>query len=672
MILVRFLTDTGTRLLYPFLPVVAREVGMPLQDAGFLIAVMVATGLLAPLFGPLTDKWGPRRVSLSAQAGFALAALVAAAGGSRHTLLVALGVMGLCRAVLVPALQVELSDRFAYRIRGRALATTEIAWGLAALVGFPLVGGLIAATGTFRTAYLLIGLLGAILLPLPWAVLRQRPERRLEEHFQAEPFRPHAGFWASIAAAFLLLLSFNLLLVAYGAWAEASFGLDPAGLGLLSLTIGLGEVSGAVAAGLWIERCPFLGPAALQPRGRLGDPGSLPGEPRLRNCLQRLRAPGQRTDPLRPRARPYGGPGRLPGGQPGRVAGGPSLAGLCRIRQQRPSGRGGDAPRRRCRTMGDGGWSVRRPISRAAAQANQRRTLLADAALLGIALIWGATFVMVKEAVAQVGVFTFLSVRFALGAVLLAAAVRAGRLRTSRRLLAAGALIGLFLFGGYALQTLGLRWTTASKAGFITGLSVVLVPILSASLLRRLPSRPALAGVAMATLGLGLLTRLDAALLADPRLAFNQGDVLVLGGAVGFALHIVAVGRFAPDHPARPLAAAQVAAVALVSLPLAIGEGFTWPLPAYVWGAAAFTGILATGLAFLVQTAAQRHTSPTHTALLFATEPVFAALFGFLLAAETLAPVQVLGCVLILAGMLAAELPLGLRTRPGESSRGAG
>lgn len=254
VILVRFLTDTGTRLLYPFLPVVAREVGMPLQDAGFLIAVMVATGLLAPLFGPLTDKWGPRRVSLSAQAGFALAALVAAAGGSRHTLLVALGVMGLCRAVLVPALQVELSDRFAYRIRGRALATTEIAWGLAALVGFPLVGGLIAATGTFRTAYLLIGLLGAILLPLPWAVLRQRPERRLEEHFQAEPFRPHAGFWASIAAAFLLLLSFNLLLVAYGAWAEASFGLDPAGLGLLSLTIGLGEVSGAVAAGLWIDR----------------------------------------------------------------------------------------------------------------------------------------------------------------------------------------------------------------------------------------------------------------------------------------------------------------------------------------------------------------------------------------------------------------------------------
>ncbi len=90
-----------------------------------------------------------------------------------------------------------------------------------------------------------------------------------------------------------------------------------------------------------------------------------------------------------------------------------------------------------------------------------------------------------------------------------------------------------------------------------------------------------------------------------------------------------------------------------------------------MWGAAAFTGVLATGLAFLVQTAAQRYTSPTHTALLFATEPVFAALFGFLLAAETLSSVQILGCVLILAGMLAAELPLGLRSRPSPSSHRA-
>lgn len=254
VILVRFLSDTGARLLYPFLPLVAREVGIPLEDAGLLIAAMVTTGLLAPLFGPLTDRWGAHRVSVASQAGFAVAALVAAAGGSRASLLAALGVMGLCRAILVPALQAELSARFAYQVRGRAFATTEMAWGLAALVGFPVVGALIAATGTFRTAYLLIGLLGAILLPLQWAVLRPRPELPAAEQFQAEPFRPHAGLWASLGIAFLLLLSFNIILVAYGAWAEDSFGLDPAGLGLLSLTIGLGEVSGAVAAGLWIDR----------------------------------------------------------------------------------------------------------------------------------------------------------------------------------------------------------------------------------------------------------------------------------------------------------------------------------------------------------------------------------------------------------------------------------
>lgn len=314
---------------------------------------------------------------------------------------------------------------------------------------------------------------------------------------------------------------------------------------------------------------------------------------------------------------------------------------------------------------------MRRPIVRAAAQAKGRRALLADAALLGNALIWGATFVLVKEAVAQVGVFTFLSLRFATGAILLTAAARAGRTGVSRGALAAGALIGLFLFGGYALQTLGLKWTSASKAGFITGLSVVLVPILSSLLLRRTPHRSALFGVAMATLGLALLTQLDAALLAGGEFGLNQGDLLVLVGAVAFALHIVAVGRFAPEHPTRSLAAAQVATVALVSLPLAAGEGTTWPLPAYVWGAAAFTGVLATGLAFLVQTAAQRHASPTHTALLFAMEPVFAALFGILLASETLAPVQILGCGLILAGIVTGELPAALRGRPGESREGA-
>ncbi len=254
VILVRFLSDTGTRLLYPFLPIVAREVGIALEDAGLLIAVMVATGLLAPLFGPLTDRLGAHRVSLASQAGFAAAAFAAALEGSRYTFVVALGVMGICRAVLVPALQAELSDRFAYRIRGRALATTEIAWGLAALVGFPVVGGLIAATGTFRTAYLLIGLLAAIVLPLQWAVLRHRRGLLVQKGILIGPFRPHAGFWSSLLIACLLLLSFNTLLVAYGAWAEESFGLDPAGLGLLSLAIGLGEVSGAAAAGLWIDR----------------------------------------------------------------------------------------------------------------------------------------------------------------------------------------------------------------------------------------------------------------------------------------------------------------------------------------------------------------------------------------------------------------------------------
>lgn len=278
-----------------------------------------------------------------------------------------------------------------------------------------------------------------------------------------------------------------------------------------------------------------------------------------------------------------------------------------------------------------------------------RRQIVAVFSLLLVALIWGATFVMVKEAISQIGVFTFLALRFLLAAFVLALIFWPRLRASSPREFLAGALVGLFLFGGYALQTIGLKYTSVSKTGFITGLSVVIVPLLSTLLLRQKQNLTALVGVLLATTGLGLLTLRG--------LSMAQGDLWVLGGAVAFALQIVALGRFAPQMETGILATIQVATVALLCAPFAWAlEGSPSQVSGQVWFAIFFTGIMATSLAFLVHSKAQRFTSPTHTALIFATEPVFAALFGYLLLQERLGSREILGCALILAGMAVGEI----------------
>ncbi len=287
---------------------------------------------------------------------------------------------------------------------------------------------------------------------------------------------------------------------------------------------------------------------------------------------------------------------------------------------------------------------------------DRRRQLGADLSLLLVTLIWGGTFVMVKDAVSSYPVFAFLAIRFALG---LAALLLIGwrRLRTlTWRSLACGALLGLFLLGGYAFQTLGLQHTTASKAGFITGLNVAIVPLLAALMLRQKPQAGAIIGVLLATIGMALLSLSQA-------LQLGQGDLLVLLCAVSFALHIVGVSAFAPKADPIALTIIQVAVVTVVSALITLLSGEPWlaPQPS-VLGAAAFTGILATAVAFGVQTAMQRFTTPTHTALIFTAEPVFAALFGVWLAGDLLTARMALGGVLILAGTLISEIPWSQRT----------
>lgn len=277
----------------------------------------------------------------------------------------------------------------------------------------------------------------------------------------------------------------------------------------------------------------------------------------------------------------------------------------------------------------------------------------ADLALAAVALIWGATFVLVKEALRDVSTLVFLSLRFALAALALGWAFRplAAKFRDPAVTIRGGLAAGVCLFAGYLLQTLGLRYTTPSKSAFLTGLSIVMVPLLGALLGRRVPSGSELLGVVAAGAGMGLLT------LEGGLGRMNLGDLLTLTCAAGFALHILAVAHWAPRTSFQGLTLVQVATAASLA-----AASFWWAEPAYLrWtpGVAAalgVTGLLATALAFSVQAWAQQRTTATHTALMFALEPVFASLASWLFTGERLSARQAAGAVLILAGILQVEL----------------
>lgn len=277
-----------------------------------------------------------------------------------------------------------------------------------------------------------------------------------------------------------------------------------------------------------------------------------------------------------------------------------------------------------------------------------RRRLLADAALFLVAVAWGLTFPLTKWILDFLPPFTYLTVRFALATLLLAPWAWRESRGVPRRTIGVALLAGLLLGAGYALQTVGLRETSAGMAGFLTGLSVLLVPVLGVALGRR-TRRVEWWGVGSATLGMGLLTLRGA---ESPGLA----EALVLACAVCFAFQILTLGSVATEAPPLLLAFLQNGAVALICMAFLPSERVLAPPPALVWVAIAGMAVVASALAFAIQSWAQRFTSPAHVGVLFAFEPVAAALGGALWLGEQFLPVQWVGAALILTGIVLANL----------------
>lgn len=280
-----------------------------------------------------------------------------------------------------------------------------------------------------------------------------------------------------------------------------------------------------------------------------------------------------------------------------------------------------------------------------------RRRWQADLLLILATLIWGGTFLVVQNSLKEVAPFTFLAFRFGLGGLTLALLFWKQLRRLTRAELRAGSLIGLFLFGGYVFQTIALQYTTTSKVGFITGLNVVVVPVLSILILRQWPTLGATIGVILAAIGMFLLS-----IGNSFNLDFGLGEGLALGCAICFALQVVLVSRYAPRHNPYNLAIVQIAVTSLLSFLciLPAGEPLVVP-PGSAWPAIIFMGVVATAFTFATMNRVQQFTTSTRAALIYSLEPVFAGLFGYI-AGETLSLPAWIGCGLIFGGMISSEI----------------
>ncbi len=275
--------------------------------------------------------------------------------------------------------------------------------------------------------------------------------------------------------------------------------------------------------------------------------------------------------------------------------------------------------------------------------------LKADLTLLAAALVWGSAFAACRVAAEQLGPFVYNGLRFMLGALTLLPFVGRRLRNLSRFELWGGALAGTLLFGGSTLQQKGLQFTTAGKAGFITGLYVVWVPLFLALVWRQWPRGSSWVASLLAALGLYLLSAVE-------QLVLSPGDALELAGAVVWALHVITISRLAQRVDVLRLAWVQCVICAALSLAFGMRlESHTLVKLVDVWWAIAYTGVFSVGVGYTLQMLGQRHAPPADASVILSTEAVFAALAGWLLLGETLTAWQLLGCGLMLAGMVLAQ-----------------
>jgi len=289
-----------------------------------------------------------------------------------------------------------------------------------------------------------------------------------------------------------------------------------------------------------------------------------------------------------------------------------------------------------------------------------KRRIKADLTLLVVAMIWGSAFVVQRIAALEVGVFYFNGLRFLLAALVLLPFAGQGVWRWKDSQSTGGSnwlgviLTGLALFSGSAFQQAGLQYTTAGNAGFITGLYVVLIPLFMALIWRERPRPVIWLASVMAAIGLSLLS-------TSGEMRLNTGDALVLVSAVFWALHVILVGRIVGRTGIMRLAIGQYIVCGMANLAMGwVLEPGGFSGLADSWWVVVYTGVISVGFGYTLQVAGQRTAPPADAAIILSMEAVFAAISGWLFLGEVLTPLQLLGCGIMLGGMLLAQLRLDI------------
>ena len=275
---------------------------------------------------------------------------------------------------------------------------------------------------------------------------------------------------------------------------------------------------------------------------------------------------------------------------------------------------------------------------------HQLQLKLAPWALLSVSAAWGLAFVVMKDAIERQSVNNFLFSRFIV-AVIVMLLLRPGCIKFfNKDLLLRGSVAGIFLGSGYILQTLGLERTGAAITGFITGLYVVFTPLIAAVVLKARITKVTWGCVALATLGL--------ALLSLHGWSIGIGELLVLGSAFGFGAHIIALGKWSNGRDAYAMTVVQLSVCAILSgVASAFEGGYQLPPDSGVWATVVFTAVVCTAVAFVIQTWSQAHMTTTKVAVILTMEVVFAAIFAIVFGGETLTFQKALGGVLVVIAM---------------------
>jgi len=278
----------------------------------------------------------------------------------------------------------------------------------------------------------------------------------------------------------------------------------------------------------------------------------------------------------------------------------------------------------------------------------------ANLLLLLVVFFWGLSYLFTKQGLVTLPPFTFLALRFGLGFTVAALIFFKRLTKTNKRTICGGAILGFFLFLTLTGVYFGLQYTTISNAGFLGSLTVIFVPILSSIIYRKLPEKKIIIGSISATIGIILLTLMSAS-------GIGAGDIMCIMAAVMYAGHILIAKRLTDIKKIETLnlGIVQIGFTCLYSVICAfLFETPHLPETAEVWRAVIFVGIFCSAFGFVGQIVAQKHTTPAHVGLIFSLEPVFAAIFAYLFAAEQLLPIQVAGAVIVFLSVLFVETDL--------------